>query len=183
LQDPAQAVPQQVRKRGVVMRLDHPAFFSCYADPHDRYFFTEKNVEIVSCKKGSVRTYALKLTRPDEMPVEAKLSTKDAIEWLLDNGYSPVVMENYIRFSQLTDRDLFQTLREQCAAICRDRNQKDTLQAQLLMVQACLNEELYSVAISYLQKAYETSRTTSNEARVKKCTTMQRSLSFRLLFV
>ncbi len=167
MQEPARAV-QLVRKRGVVMHLVHPACFYCYVDSHHRYFFTEKSVEVIGCKKRSVMTYPLKLVRPPEMPIETKLSTKDAIGWLLDNGYSPKVIEDSITFVQLTDRDLFQPVIEQCAALCRDRNQRDILQAQLLTAQACLNEELYSVAITYLQKAYETSRNTSDEAQVKK---------------
>lgn len=168
LQDPALSGLKQVRKRGVTLRLDHPTFFCCYVDPNHRYLFTKRRVEVVSTKNKSMMDYPLKLVQPSAMPVAIKLSSKKTIEWLLDHGFSPVIRESEITFEQLTDRDLCQPLITECLAFTRSRNRRDNLQALLLTVQASLTHELYSVAISYLQRASDMSCNTQDEAKVKE---------------
>jgi hypothetical protein len=167
LKNPARCV-QQVRKRGIIVHLDYPTFFVCYVNPSHRYFFTKKGVEVVSSKNKSVMVYPLQLEKPSAMPIDVKLSSKKAIVWLLDNGFSPVVKDRAMTLVQLTDRELFEPLITECVALCRDRNRKDRLQAMLWTVRASLSEELYDVAISNLQRAYDMSRNTCDEARVKE---------------
>ncbi len=168
LQDPALSGLKQVRKRGITLRLDHPTFFCCYVDPSHRYLFTKRRVEVVSSKNKSMMDYPLKLVQPSGMLVSTKLSSKKTIEWLLDQGFSPVIRESEVTFVQLTDRDFCQPLITECGAFTRSRNRRDNLQALLLTVQASLTHELYSVAISYLQRAYNMSRNTQDEAKVKE---------------